>query len=47
MSKAEMIEKIRTLIIANKDNDNCSVYWLADMIREIIDSIDLQNGEVK
>ena len=35
MSKAEMIENIETLIKANKDNDNCSVYWLADMIREV------------
>jgi hypothetical protein len=46
MSKAEMIENIETLIKANKDNDNCSVYWLADMIREIVDSSDLQNSEV-
>jgi len=38
-SKKEMIENIETLIKANKDNDNCSVYWLADMIKEVIDDI--------
>ena len=37
MSKAEMIEEIETLIRANKNNDNCSIYWLADMIKEIIE----------
>tara|TARA_R100000426_G_scaffold63679_1_gene44480 strand:- start:86 stop:208 length:123 start_codon:yes stop_codon:yes gene_type:complete len=37
MSKAEMIEDIETLIRANKNNDNCSIYWLADMIKEIIE----------
>jgi len=36
MCKEEMIEHIETLIKANKDNDDCSVYWLADMIKEII-----------
>ena len=40
MNKAEMIEDIETLIRANKDNDNCSVYLLADMIKEV-------NKEVK
>ena len=35
MSKTEMIEGIETLIKANKDNPNCSVFWLADMIREV------------
>jgi len=42
MSKSEMIEDIETLIKANKDNDNCSIYWLADMIKEIVDSSDLK-----
>ena len=37
MSKAEMIEDIETLIRANKNNDNCSIYWLADMIKEVIE----------
>ena len=37
MDKKEMIENIETLIKANKDNDNCSVYWLADMIKEVIE----------
>lgn len=39
MSKEEMIEHIETLIKANKDNDDCSVYWLADMIKEIIEEV--------
>ena len=39
MSKVEMIESIETLIKANKDNDNWSVYWLADMIKEVIEEV--------
>ena len=39
MSKKEMIENIETLIKANKDNDNCSIYWLADMIKEVIEEV--------
>ena len=39
MDKKEMIENIETLIKANKDNDNCSVYWLADMIKEVIEEV--------
>ena len=39
MSKAEMIEDIETLIRANKDNNNCSKYWLADMIKEVIEEV--------
>lgn len=39
MNKVEMIESIETLIKANKDNDNCSVYWLADMIKEVIEEV--------
>ena len=39
MTKAEMIEDIETLIRANKDNNNCSKYWLADMIKEVIEEI--------
>jgi len=46
MSKTEMIEGIETLIKANKDNDNCSVFWLADMIKEVIQEVndDLGNN---
>ena len=43
MSKVEMIESIETLIKANKDNDNCSVYWLADMIKEVIEEVSDDN----
>ena len=39
MTREEMIEDIETLIRANKDNDNCSVYWLADMIKEVIKEV--------
>ena len=39
MNKVEMIESIETLIKANKDNDNCSVYWLANMIKEVIEEV--------
>jgi|TARA_R100000482_G_C5009345_1_gene94990 hypothetical protein len=39
MNKAEMIESIETLIKANKDNDNCSIYWLAYMIKEVIEEV--------
>ena len=40
MNKAEMIEVIETLIKANKDNDSCSVFWLADMIQEVVSNCD-------
>ena len=41
MNKQEMIQEIESLCKANKNNPYCSVYWLADMIKEIVDSIDL------
>ena len=44
MNKVEMIESIETLIKANKDNDNCSVYWLADMIKEVIEEVSDENN---
>jgi hypothetical protein len=44
MNKVEMIESIETLIKANKDNDNCSVYWLADMIKEVIEEVSDDNN---
>ena len=43
MNKKEMIENIETLIKANKDNDNCSIYWLADMIKEVIEEVSDDN----
>ena len=45
MSKAEMIEEIQLLCKANKNNPYCSVYWLADMIKEIVDCSDLIEEE--
>lgn len=47
MSKAEMIEEIELLCKVNKNNPYCSVYWLADMIKEIVDSSDLIEEEAK
>ena len=41
MSKKEMIEEIESLCKANKNNPYCSVYWVADMIKEIVDNPDL------
>ena len=41
MSKKEMIEEIESLCKANKNNPYCSVYWLADMIKEIVEKPDL------
>tara|TARA_X000000950_G_scaffold141199_1_gene175287 strand:- start:178 stop:375 length:198 start_codon:yes stop_codon:yes gene_type:complete len=41
MNKEEMIEQIELLCKANKNNPDCSVYWLANMIKEIVDSSDL------
>lgn len=46
MSKTEMIEGIETLIKANKDNDNCSVFWLADMIKEVIQEVNESEDKV-
>lgn len=42
MNKSEMIENIEMIIKANKNNDNCSVFWLADMIKKVVDSSDLK-----
>lgn len=46
MDKIEMINEIQSLCKANKDNPYCSIYWLADMIKEIVDSPDLIEEEV-
>ena len=37
MSKLEMINEIQSLCNANKDNMHCSIYWLADQIKEIVE----------
>jgi len=37
MGKEEMINEIVSLCNANKDNPHCSIYWLADMIKEIVE----------
>ena len=46
MDKIEMINEIQSLCKANKDNPYCSIYWLADMIKEIVDSSDLIEEEI-
>ena len=46
MNKIEMINEIQSLCKANEDNPYCSIYWLADMIKEIVDSPDLIEEEV-
>lgn len=47
MTKAEMINEIKSIIKVNEDNPYCSVFWLADMIKEIVEGKsylgDLQN----
>jgi len=45
MNKTEMIAEIRSLCNANENNTYCSIYWLADMIKEIVDSPDLKENE--
>jgi hypothetical protein len=47
MNKQEMIQEIESLCKANKNNPYCSVYWLADMIKEIVDSTNLIEEEVQ
>ena len=37
MTKAEMINEIKSIIKVNEDNPYCSVFWLADMIKEIVE----------
>ena len=46
MDKIETINEIQSLCKANKDNPYCSIYWLADMIKEIVDSPDLIEEEI-
>ena len=39
MSKEEMIEQIRIILKANEDNPHCSVEFLVDMIKEVIEEV--------
>ena len=39
MSKEEMIEQIRIILKSNEDNPNCSVEFLVDMIKEVIEEV--------
>tara|TARA_R100001163_G_C4879803_1_gene77645 strand:+ start:127 stop:309 length:183 start_codon:yes stop_codon:yes gene_type:complete len=40
MTKQEMIDEIKAIIKANEDNPYCSVFWLADMIQEVVTNCD-------
>lgn len=43
MNKQEMINEIKGILKANEDNSYCSVYWLADMIKEVIEEVSDNN----
>ena len=45
MTKQEMINEIKSIIKTNEDNPNCSVFWLADMIKEIVTNPNLQESD--
>ena len=45
MNKQEMIDEVKIIIKANEDNPYCSVFWLADMIIEIVTNPDLKESE--
>jgi hypothetical protein len=40
MTKAEMINEIKSIIKVNENNPYCSVFWLADMIQELVTNCD-------
>tara|TARA_R100000353_G_scaffold128197_1_gene90982 strand:- start:649 stop:792 length:144 start_codon:yes stop_codon:yes gene_type:complete len=45
MNKQEMIDEVKGILKANEDNPNCSVFWLADMIKEIVTNPNLQESD--
>ena len=45
MDKQEMIDEIKIIVKANEDNPHCSVFWLADMIKEIVTNPDLKESD--
>jgi|TARA_B100000424_G_scaffold221702_1_gene180811 hypothetical protein len=45
MTKQEMIDEVKGILQANEDNPNCSVFWLADMIKEIVTNTDLKESD--
>ena len=40
MTKAEMINEIKSIIKVNENNPYCSVFWLTDMIQELVTNCD-------
>jgi len=42
MTKQEMIDEVKSILKTNEDNPYCSVFWLADMIKEIVTNPDLK-----
>ena len=51
MTKKEMINEIMSLCKVSKENLDCSIFWLADTIKEIVEGKsylgDLQDEEKK
>jgi len=45
MDKQEMINDVKGILKANEDNPYCSVFWLADMIKEIVTNPDLKGSD--
>ena len=45
MTKQEMINEIKGILKANEDNPYCSVFWLADMIKEIVTNPNLEESD--
>ena len=40
-----MIDEIKSIIKTNENNPNCSVFWLADIIYEIVTNPDLKESD--
>ena len=45
MTKQEMINEIKGILKANEDNPYCSVFWLADIIKEIVTNPDIEESD--
>jgi hypothetical protein len=45
MSKQEMIDEVKGILKANENNPYCSVFWLAEMIKEIVINPDLEESD--
>ena len=45
MNKEEMIAEILRLCKSNRNNPYCNIFWLADMIKEIVTNTDLKESD--